>query len=147
VSAPRLEIRLDRLRHNARSLVDQRGRWGVAVTGIKVGSPVTSEIKVYPTDDPAYGYFYAGNRVYIVDMNKSTVVASPGYLVPQQTVTYVQSNPGTPVTFSGDIAVGTQLPEDVTLTPVPDDPDYSYVYIGDRPVLVDRSSRTVVYTR
>jgi predicted amino acid racemase len=42
VSAPRLEIRLDRLRHNARSLVDQLGRRGVAVTGITkatLGSP------------------------------------------------------------------------------------------------------------
>ncbi|MGI8982963.1 MAG: hypothetical protein ACR2HM_00240 [Acidimicrobiales bacterium] len=34
MTAPRLEIRLDRLRHKARSLVDQMGRRGIAVTAV-----------------------------------------------------------------------------------------------------------------
>jgi len=42
VSAPRLEIRLDRIHHNARTLVTRLGRRGIAVTGVTkatLGSP------------------------------------------------------------------------------------------------------------
>lgn len=35
MSAPRLQIDLDRIRHNARTLVERLGRRGVVVTGVK----------------------------------------------------------------------------------------------------------------
>ncbi len=51
------------------------------------------------------------------------------------------------VNAQGDVVVGTVLPGDVTLTAVPDDTAYGYVYLNDRPALVDMSSRTVVWVR
>ena len=42
MTAPRLEIRLDRIRHNARALVEHLGRRGISVTGVTkatLGSP------------------------------------------------------------------------------------------------------------
>jgi len=45
VTAPRLEIRLDRIQHNARSLVDRLGARGIAVTGVTkatLGAPAVA---------------------------------------------------------------------------------------------------------
>ncbi|MEO7555575.1 MAG: alanine/ornithine racemase family PLP-dependent enzyme [Acidimicrobiales bacterium] len=45
MTAPRLEIRLDRIQHNARSLVDRLGARGIAVTGVTkatLGSPAVA---------------------------------------------------------------------------------------------------------
>ncbi|HEY4201350.1 MAG TPA: DUF1236 domain-containing protein [Devosiaceae bacterium] len=115
---------------------------------IDVGSTLGADVELHqvPTD-PQYGYVYTNNRVYIVDNNSRQVVMSPGYAVPQSTVTYIEQNPGTPVVVDGDVGPGYQLDQSVQLAPVPDNPSYSYVYIDDRPALIDNTNRTVVWIK
>jgi len=63
---------------------------------------------------------------------------------PQQVRTYVTSNPADPVYLEGEVVVGAGLPETVQLRPVPDY-NYRYVYVNRQPVLVDPTSRRIVY--
>lgn len=49
------------------------------------------------------------------------------------------------VAYEGDIAVGTALPDSVTIMDVPRYDDYGYVMLNDRRVLVNRKDRTVVH--
>lgn len=113
---------------------------------VDVGYVVPETVTIYPVEgDPAYGYIYANGRVWIVDNNTRTLVQSPGYLVSQSSADYAIANPIDPIEAEGDVVVGYVLPEDVTITPVPNDSYYGYVYLNGRPALVDNSSRTVVY--
>jgi len=115
---------------------------------LSVGAKLGADVKVYPIEgDDQYGYIYANNRVYIVDLASNEVVQSPGYLIPNETVTYVESNPTASISVDGDIGPGFQLDADVALADIPDSRTYKYAYINDRPVLVDSSSHTVVWVR
>jgi outer membrane lipoprotein SlyB len=117
-------------------------------TDITVGYQVGSEITVHPIEgDGQFGYFYANNRVYIVDMDTMTVVQSPGFLIPEDVVAYVEANPSASVEFEGELAAGVTLDSDIELAAIPEYPDYGYVYVQDRPALVDLDSRTVVWVR
>jgi len=117
-------------------------------SNVDIGTQVGQDVQVYDVPDTEqYGYIYANGRAYIVDENNREIVYSPGYALEEQTIAYVESNPGASVNYSdGDFSVGIQLPGEVELTPVPEDPQYSYVYYRDDPVLVETSSRTVVWT-
>jgi hypothetical protein len=57
---------------------------------------------------------------------------------------YVVTNRVEPVRIEQSVAVGTVIPQNVVLAPVPDY-KYSYVYVNDAPVLVDPATREVVY--
>lgn len=117
-------------------------------TEITVGTRIGDQITVHPIEgDDQFGYFYANNRVYIVDMDSMTVVQSPGFLIPEDAVAYVQSNPIDPVQFEGELAAGVTLSGDIEVASVPDYPNYGYVYVDGRPALVDLNSRTVVWVR
>ena len=110
-----------------------------------VGVVVPADVTIYPIEgDDQYGYIYANDRVWIVELSSRTLVQSPGYLVPQASADFVLSNPVAPVEVEGDVVVGYVVPETVQLTPVPDT-SYSYIYIGNRPVLVDSSTRSVIW--
>jgi hypothetical protein len=65
--------------------------------------------------------------------------------VPQPARDYVIAHPSDPVVIEGDVAVGMPIPEDVELVPIPDSPDYAYVYVEKRPIIVSRKDRKVVY--
>lgn len=65
--------------------------------------------------------------------------------VPQPTRDYVIAHPSDPIVIEGDVAVGTAIPEDIELVPIPDNPDYSYVYVEKRPIIVSTKNRKVVY--
>ena len=54
------------------------------------------------------------------------------------------SNPVDPIYLEGEVVVGAGLPETVQLRPVPDY-NYRYVYVNRQPVLVDPTSRRIVY--
>jgi hypothetical protein len=41
--------------------------------------------------------------------------------------------------------VGTAVPETVKLVPIPDSPDYGYIYVKKQPVIVTMKDRKVVY--
>jgi hypothetical protein len=113
---------------------------------IDVGYTVNGKLKVYPIDGySTHGYFYANNRVWIVDLGTNQVVASPGYVVPERAVAFVKANPTASINVSGNLAPGLKLGGDVTFTNVPDVNGYAYVYINDRPVLVDTSTHIVVW--
>ena len=39
------------------------------------------------------------------------------------------------------------IPDTVQIVEVPENPNYGYIYVDQRPVLVDRSSREVIWVR
>ncbi len=113
---------------------------------IEIGYKLGADVKVYPVEgDDKYGYVYANNRVYIVDMKTHEVVHSPGYIIPERTVAYVKAHPSADIKFSGDLAPGVELSGDFQFGDIPDDPSYRYAYVGGRPVLVDRHSHRIVW--
>lgn len=57
---------------------------------------------------------------------------------------YVVRHRVEPVRMERSVTVGTVIPEAVAVTPIPDY-QYGYVYVNDAPVLVDPSTRQVVY--
>lgn len=63
---------------------------------------------------------------------------------PAEVRTYVTSNPIDPVYLEGEVVVGATLPEGVRFAQVPDY-QYAYVYVNGVPVLVEPSTRQVVY--
>ena len=63
---------------------------------------------------------------------------------PEQVRTYVSTNQVEPVYLDGEVVVGAGLPETVELREIPDY-EYRYVYVNGQPVLVEPSSRRIVY--
>ena len=111
-----------------------------------VGYHVGSSVKLYDIDgDADHAYFYANNRAWIVDRASGKIVASPGFVVSDKTVAYVKAHPTTSVQFSGSLAPGVKLKSTVHFNDIPDAQGYGYVYLNDRPALVDTGSRTVVW--
>jgi hypothetical protein len=49
-----------------------------------------------------------------------------------------------PVYLEGEVVVGAQVPDTVTVQPIPDY-DYDYVYINGQPVLIDPANRQIVH--
>ena len=65
-------------------------------------------------------------------------------VVPGEVRTYVLEQKTPTVAFEGDLAVGTALPETVEIHTIPDQPEYNYVIVNDKRVLVNPKTRTVV---
>jgi uncharacterized protein YraI len=57
---------------------------------------------------------------------------------------YVNNNVSNSYGYAGEVIVGAQVPQTVTLNNVPDY-RYQYVYVNDTPVLVDPATRQIVY--
>ncbi len=106
------------------------GGFAGAVIGAEAG--VEASTVEYATANPVDPIYIDGS----VDV---------GFVVSQPVADYAIGNPVGSVTVDGDIVVGTVLPGDVEINAIPDSPTYSYVYVNDRPVLVENSSRTVVW--
>ncbi|UXN74221.1 DUF1236 domain-containing protein [Devosia sp. A8/3-2] len=110
-------------------------------SALDIGYVLPPDVVIYPVEtDPSYGYIYANDRVWIVDLQSRAPVQSPGYLVTQTYVDYAIANPIDPVPLRGDVVVGYVVPPDVALTPVPQS-SYSYVYIEGRPAPVEHQPR------
>lgn len=115
---------------------------------ITVGTVVPATVTIHAIEgDDKFGYFYANNRVWIVDLKTRTVVQSPGFLIPERVVAFVEANPVPSVKLDADVVAGFQLKGDIEIAAIPDDPAFGYIYVRDRPVLVDLGSRTVVWVR
>lgn len=113
---------------------------------LDVGVNVGSDVTLYPIEgDADHSYFYANGRVWIVANSSGEIVASPGYVVPETAVVYVKSNPTASVTIDGDVTPGFVLDANVDVVNVPDARGYAYVYVNDRPALLDARSRTVIW--
>lgn len=65
-------------------------------------------------------------------------------VVPGEVKTYVLEQKNPSVMIEGDLVVGTALPEAVEIHTIPDQPDYSYVIVNDKRVLVNPKTRTVI---
>ncbi|MBP1848750.1 DUF1236 domain-containing protein [Rhizobium halophytocola] len=100
------------------------GAAGGAVTGAVVGGPVGAAV---------------GG---VVGAIAGTAVAPP----PQKVVTYVQEQPvpAQPIVVQQQVAVGQPLPQTVALTPIPQDPTYSYAVVNNQRVIVDPQTYVVV---
>ena len=71
--------------------------------------------------------------------------AAPLSLVPPPAVqSYIAGHPTSPVYLNGEVVAGVGLPETVPLSGVPGY-DYEYAYVNSVPVLVEPSTRQVVY--
>lgn len=115
---------------------------------LDVGAALPETVTIYPVEgDGKYGYVYLNDRVWIVDLETRALVQSPGYLLSQTNVDFALANPVASVTVDGDLVVGYQVPADVQLAAVPDSRTYGYVYLNDRPVLVDNSTRAIVWVK
>lgn len=63
---------------------------------------------------------------------------------PELVRTYIDTNPVETITIDGDIIVGGTVPETVTMVEVPDY-QYRYARVNDRQVLIDPTTRQIVY--
>ncbi|MBB3962994.1 MULTISPECIES: DUF1236 domain-containing protein [Rhizobium] len=100
------------------------GAAGGAVTGAIVGGPVGAAV--------------GGVAGAVV----GTAIDPP----PRKVVTYVQQAPAPTarVVVKEKIVVGQALPQTVVVTPIPEDPNYSYAIVNDERVIVEPSSRKVI---
>ena len=51
------------------------------------------------------------------------------------------------VTVDGDLTAGYVVPESVVIHEIPDSPEFGYIYVDNRPVVVKMDTRKVVYVR
>jgi hypothetical protein len=100
------------------------GAAGGAVTGAVVGGPVGAAV--------------GGVAGAIV----GTAIDPP----PEKVITYVREAPApsTRVMVKEKVVVGQPLPQTVVVTPVPENPKYSYAIVNDERVIVEPSSRKVI---
>jgi Protein of unknown function (DUF1236) len=100
------------------------GAAGGAITGAIVGGPVGAAV---------------GG---VVGAIAGTAVAPP----PAPVVTYVQQQPipAQPVIIEQQVAVGQALPQQIVLTPIPDQPTYAYAVVNNQRVIVDPETYVVV---
>ena len=111
---------------------------------IDVGYVVPDDITIAEVpDDPKYGYVYANNRVYIVDRDSREIVHSPGFVISNDVVTYVEGNRVDDVQWDGELAAGVEFRGEYN--DIPDNRFYGYVYVDGRPVLIERASGRVVW--
>ena len=123
---------------------------------IAEGYVVPEAVVVRPIpDNPDFGYIYVNGEPVIVSMQNRQVVyydealtaGPPVPVVPDDVVTFIESHPTDPITIEGDVTEGMVIPEDVPLVAVPDQPNYSYVYIDQRPALVEPQTRRVIWVK
>lgn len=106
-------------------------------------------------EHPDLAYVYVNNRPVIVRTDSRQVIYAPEVEatasisadVPETTITYVERHPLEPVILEGPVEAGMVIPETVQIAEVPESPSYGYIYVDQRPVLVDRSSREVIWVR
>ena len=67
--------------------------------------------------------------------------------LPAETRTYVVENPVESVTIEGDLTADYVIPADVTIHRIPSSPEFGYIYVEDRPVVVQLETRKVVYVQ
>lgn len=122
----------------------------VALDGpVEEGMSVPDRVALEPIEEhPDYAYVYSDDgRPVIVDIETRQVVHSPGYAIPEETISYVETNPLDPVSADARLEAGATVPETVEVVEVPENPTYGYVYTETGPVLVEQGSRTVVWVR
>jgi hypothetical protein len=103
------------------------GGAGGAVAGAVIGGPVGAAV---------------GGVAGVIAGGTTGSVLDP----PRRVRTYVSAHRLQPVYLDNQITVGSSLPDTVELREIPDY-QYRYVYVNDRPMLVEPGSRRVVYVQ
>ena len=106
-------------------------------------------------DHPDLAYVYVDNRPVIVRTESRQVIYAPEVEatasiapdIPETTITYVERHPVEPVLLEGPVEAGVVIPQNVQIVEVPENPTYGYIYVDQRPVLVDRGTREVIWVR
>ena len=88
------------------------------------------------------GFFIAGPVGAVVG---GVLGAGVGSGVSDDAVTYARAHHEESVSYDGDIRPGYRVGHGLHMYAVPNDEKYSYVYVNDRPVLVDNGTNTVVW--
>ena len=75
--------------------------------------------------------------------------AGAAFTPPEAVVAMLQNqgppDPGDALFLEGEIVVGAAVPDTLTLTPVPDFPQFAFAHINGRWVLIDPTARTILY--
>lgn len=106
-------------------------------------------------DHPDLAYVYVDNRPVIVRADSRQVIYAPEIEttasissgVPDTTITYVERHPLDPVVLEGPVEAGVVIPDTVRIVEIPESPDYGYIYVDERPVVVNRGTREVIWVR
>ena len=106
-------------------------------------------------EHPDLAYVYVDNRPVIVRTDSRQVIYAPEVEttasispdISETTITYVEQHPVEPVILEGPVEAGVVIPQTVEIVEVPESPSYGYIYVEQRPVLVDRTSREVIWVR
>ncbi|MDR6755010.1 hypothetical protein J2Y48_000283 [Mycoplana sp. BE70] len=132
------------------------------VEPVVLEGPVTAETRLRQDvvltpipDHPDLAYIYVDGSPVIVRTHDRRVIyaqdvqttGSIAREVPPTTITYIERHPVGPVVLEGPVAAGTVIPDNVDLVAVPDSPAYGYIYVDERPVLIERNTRKVVWVR
>ena len=88
------------------------------------------------------GFFIAGPVGAVVG---GAIGAGTGATIAASDEDYVRAHRVDSVTYDGDVKVGYHVGHGLKVYAVPSDEKYSYVYVNDRPVLIDNSSQAVVW--
>jgi len=112
---------------------------GSATTGGAAAGAVTGAVAGALIGGPV-GAVVGGVAGAAAGGTTGAIVAPP----PPEVQTYVTSHQAEPVYLEGEAVVGAGIPQNVTLQEIPNY-QYRYVYLNGQPVLVDPTSRQIVY--
>jgi hypothetical protein len=115
-------------------------------------------VRLHPIPNyPDYAYVYVDKRPVVVRTTNRRIVYAPAAdtgstasistEVPDRVVTYVRHHKVHPVAIEGGVAMGATVPDTVDIAPIPDYPTYGYVYSDNGPIIVERDTRRVIWTR
>ncbi|MGN6100649.1 MAG: DUF1236 domain-containing protein [Devosia sp.] len=88
------------------------------------------------------GFFIAGPIGAAVG---GAIGAGTGATIAASDEDYVRHHRVASIHYDGDVKVGYRVGHGLHVYAIPEDPKYSYVYVDDRPVLIDNDSQTVVW--
>jgi Protein of unknown function (DUF1236) len=117
---------------------------------VSEGYVIPERVIIHPIpESPGYGYIYVDDRPVIVAMENRRVVylSDDSPVIPEDAITYIERNPVDTVMIDGSVRRGAIIPRDVPLVEIPDQPRYSYVYVDERPALIDTGTRRVLWVR
>lgn len=88
------------------------------------------------------GFFIAGPLGAVVG---GVVGAGVGASVSSDAQDYARAHREASIAYDGDLQPGYRVGSGLHVYPVPNDDEYSYVYVNDKPVLIDNRTNTVVW--
>ena len=122
---------------------------GMAILALGVATPVLADdagAAVGGTAGAATGatagFFIAGPIGAVVG---GVVGAGVGAGVSNSAIDYARAHREASITYDGDLRPGYRVGHGLRLYAVPTDPNYSYVYVNDHPVLIDNFNQSVVW--